>query len=49
MWGDDPNISKLIKAIAQRELIVGKNHDWQDSRIRALHRCIGGINRYWAS
>lgn len=43
MWGDDPNISKLIKAIAQRELIVGKNHDWDDSRIRALHRCIGAL------
>lgn len=43
MWGDDPNISKLIKAIAKRELIVGKNHDWQDSRIRALHRCIGSL------
>ena len=41
MWGDDPNISKLIKAIAQHELIVGKNHDWQDDRIRALHRSIG--------
>ncbi|WP_016949551.1 YafY family protein [Anabaena sp. PCC 7108] len=43
MWGDEPNISKLIKAIAQRELIVGKNHDWQDSRIRALHRCIAAL------
>ncbi|WP_071189824.1 WYL domain-containing protein [Trichormus sp. NMC-1] len=43
MWGEDPNISKLIKAIAQRELIVGKNHDWQDSRIRALHRCIAAL------
>jgi hypothetical protein len=43
MWGEDPNISKLIKAIAKRELIVGKNHDWQDSRIRALHRCIGAL------
>lgn len=43
MWGEDPNISKLIKAIAQRELIVGKNHDWQDSRIHALHRCIGAL------
>jgi hypothetical protein len=39
-WGDDPNISKLIKSIAQHELIVSKNNDWQDSRIRALHRCI---------
>ncbi len=43
MWGDDPNISKLIKAIAQRELIIGKNHDWQESRIRALHRCISAL------
>ncbi|MBD1211699.1 MAG: WYL domain-containing protein, partial [Dolichospermum circinale Clear-D4] len=34
-WGDDPNISKLIKAIAKHELIVSKNNDWQDSRIRA--------------
>ncbi|MFN5872323.1 MAG: WYL domain-containing protein [Aphanizomenon sp.] len=43
MWGDDPNISKLIKAIAQHELIVSKNNDWQDSRIRALHRCISAL------
>ncbi|WP_066376952.1 WYL domain-containing protein [Anabaena sp. CA = ATCC 33047] len=43
MWGDDPNISKLIKAIAQRKLIIGKNHDWPESRIRALHRCIGAL------
>jgi hypothetical protein len=43
MWGEDPNISKLIKAIAQRQLIIGKNNDWQESRIRALHRCIGAL------
>lgn len=43
MWGDDPNISKLIKAIAQRQLIIGKNNDWQESRIRALHRCIAAL------
>ena len=42
-WGDDPNISKLIKAIAKHELIVSKNNDWQDSRIRALHRCITAL------
>jgi hypothetical protein len=42
-WGDDPNISKLIKSIAQHELIVSKNNDWQDSRIRALHRCISAL------
>lgn len=43
MWGDDPNISKLIKAIAQRKLIIGKNNDWEESRIRALHRCISAL------
>ncbi|WP_066426348.1 WYL domain-containing protein [Anabaena sp. 4-3] len=43
MWGDDPNISKLIKAIAQRKLIIAKNNDWPESRIRALHRCIGAL------
>lgn len=43
MWGEDPNISKLIKAIAQRQLIIGKNLDWHDSRIRALHRCIAAL------
>ncbi|WYL98712.1 MAG: WYL domain-containing protein [Gloeotrichia echinulata CP02] len=43
MWGNDPNISKLIKAIAQRKLIIGKNNDWQESRIRTLHRCIGAL------
>ncbi|WYL93035.1 MAG: WYL domain-containing protein [Gloeotrichia echinulata IR180] len=43
MWGNDPNISKLIKAIAQRKLIIGKNNDWKESRIRTLHRCIGAL------
>lgn len=42
-WGDDPNISKLIKAIAQHKLIVSKNNDWHDDRIRALHRCISAL------
>lgn len=40
MWGNDPNISKLIKAIAQRKLIIGKNNDWKESRIRALDRAM---------
>ena len=43
MWGDDPNISKLVKAIAKHELIVSKNNDWQDNRIRALHRCVAAL------
>lgn len=40
MWGDRPNISKLIEAIATHQLIIGKNHDWSESRIRALDRAM---------
>ncbi|MBW4616469.1 MAG: WYL domain-containing protein [Desmonostoc vinosum HA7617-LM4] len=43
MWGDRPNISKLIEAIAQRKLLIGNNNNWKESRIRALHRCIGAL------
>jgi hypothetical protein len=37
-WGERPNISKLVEAIARHHLIIGKNHDWSDKRIRALER-----------
>ncbi|MEE3715456.1 WYL domain-containing protein [Tumidithrix elongata RA019] len=37
-WGDRPNISKLVEAIARRELIVAPNHDWNKERIDALNR-----------
>lgn len=40
MWGDRPNISKLIEAIARHQLIIGKNHDWSVARIRALDRAM---------
>ncbi|HEY9802289.1 MAG TPA: WYL domain-containing protein [Leptolyngbyaceae cyanobacterium] len=43
MWGDRPNISKLVEAIAQRKLLIGNNQNWSESRIRALHRCIGAL------
>ncbi|MFN6530446.1 WYL domain-containing protein [Nostoc sp. ChiSLP03a] len=43
MWGDRPNISKLIEAIAQRKLLIGNNNDWKESRICALHRCITAL------
>jgi predicted DNA-binding transcriptional regulator YafY len=35
-WGDKPNISKLIEAIARKELLVLPNNDWTDDRITAL-------------
>jgi len=37
-WGDRPNISKLIEAIARRELIIAPNHDWTKERVNALNR-----------
>lgn len=43
MWGERPNISKLIEAIARKKLLIGNNQDWQESRIRALHCCIGAL------
>ncbi|WP_024547053.1 WYL domain-containing protein [Picosynechococcus sp. NKBG15041c] len=38
IWGDRPNISKLIKLIAKRELKIAPNNDWQLERINALER-----------
>ncbi len=37
-WGDKPNISRLIKAIARNELCLAPNHDWLPERINALER-----------
>ncbi|NEQ21576.1 MAG: WYL domain-containing protein [Microcoleus sp. SIO2G3] len=40
MWGDRPNISKLVLAIARRQLLVFPNNNWSETRIRALERSI---------
>lgn len=40
LWGDRPNISRLIEAIARRELLIGRNNDWSETRIRALQQSI---------
>jgi predicted DNA-binding transcriptional regulator YafY len=40
MWGDRPNISKLVEAIARRKLLVFPNNNWSETRIRALERSI---------
>jgi hypothetical protein len=37
-WGDRPNISKLIEAIARRQLVIAPNHNWTKERIAALNR-----------
>jgi predicted DNA-binding transcriptional regulator YafY len=44
MWGERPNISKLVEAIARQELIIGHNHDWSQSRIKALVQAISALN-----
>jgi predicted DNA-binding transcriptional regulator YafY len=35
-WGNKPNISKLIEAIARQEFLILPNNDWTDARIAAL-------------
>jgi hypothetical protein len=37
-WGDRPNISSLIKAIAQRKILLTPNNDWTSTRINALNQ-----------
>ncbi len=43
MWGERPNISKLVLAIARRQLLVFPNNDWSETRIRALERSIHAL------
>jgi predicted DNA-binding transcriptional regulator YafY len=43
MWGERPNISKLVEAIARRELLIGYNHDWSESRVKALVQAISAL------
>jgi hypothetical protein len=35
-WGDRPNISKLVEAIARNHLRIAPNHDWPPERLTAL-------------
>ena len=44
MWGNRPNISKLVEAIARRELIIGPNNDWSGTLITALKQAIDALN-----
>ncbi|NMF81786.1 WYL domain-containing protein [Nodosilinea sp. P-1105] len=43
-WGDRPNVSKLIKAIAQGTLRLAVNHDWSPERIKALNLARGQLH-----
>lgn len=40
-WGDKPNVSKLIKAIARGQLRLAANHDWTRDRIDTLYSILG--------
>ncbi len=42
-WGDRPNISKLVEAIARRELLVKRNDDWETNRIEALEQAMNAL------
>ena len=42
-WGDNPNVSKLIKAIAKQKLRLANNHDWQRDRIDTLNRAMNKL------
>lgn len=43
LWGDRPNISRLVEAIARRELLIGRNNDWSADRIRALQQAMRSL------
>jgi predicted DNA-binding transcriptional regulator YafY len=40
LWGERPNISGLLEAIARHKLLLGRNHDWSDDRLKALLQAI---------
>jgi predicted DNA-binding transcriptional regulator YafY len=44
LWGDKPNISKLIKAIANNRLKIAVNHDWSQNKIHSLKQAIDVLN-----
>lgn len=43
LWGDRPNISRLVEAIARRELLIGRNNDWSNDRIQALQQAMRSL------
>jgi len=43
MWGERPNISKLVEAIARRQLEIAPNNDWKESRLQALKQAVDAL------
>ncbi len=42
-WGNRPNISKLVEAIARRQLTIAPNNDWSEALITALKQAIDAL------
>ena len=43
MWGDRPNISRLVEAIARRQLQIAPNNNWSSFRIEALNLAVQAL------
>lgn len=37
-WGERPNISKLVEAIARRQFLIAPNNNWSQTRINSLEQ-----------
>ena len=42
-WGDRPNISKLVEAIARRKLVIAANYNWSEILITALKQAVDAL------
>lgn len=42
-WGDRPNISKLVEAIARRKLVIAPNNNWSEALITVLKQAIDAL------
>ncbi len=42
-WGEKPNISKLLQAIARHQLTIAPNHDWKEPRLQALKAALDAL------
>ena len=43
MWGDRPNISRLVEAIARRQLQIAPNNNWSSFRLEALNLAVQAL------
>ncbi len=43
LWGEKPNISRLVEAIARRELLIGRNNDWSKDRVQRLGEAVRAL------